>query len=158
MANILFIARTLFAACFVFSAAAFAHAQSTVSPETEAELAAAQTELDKAFAAADTAKIRAMMMPDHVAVLPYLPIEADIDDEIASLSAVTYAFTGQENRQMFTLSDNVVLITQEKFYDGTFDGKPMPARVLVAAIWIKSDGKWLQRYYQETDATGPSAD
>ena len=153
MAKIVFIARTLLAACMLLAAAAPGLAESAVSAETEAELDAAQTELDKAFAAADPAKIRAMMMPDHVAVLPYLPIESDVDEEIVTLGSINYAFTGQENRQMFALADDVVLITQEKFYDGTAFGKPLPARVLVSAIWMRSDGKWRQRYYQETDAT-----
>ena len=153
MAKILFIARALLALSLLLAAVTLGHAQSTVSDETKAELNAAQTELDKAFADADTTQIRAMMMPNHVAVLPYLPIESSIDDELANLGAINYAFTGQKNRQMFALADDVVLITQEKFYDGTAYGKPMPAKVLVSAIWMKRDGKWLQRYYQETDAT-----
>ncbi|MDA4847453.1 nuclear transport factor 2 family protein [Hoeflea poritis] len=153
MAKILFIARALLAAAMLLAAAAPGLAQSTVSAETKAELDAAQTELDKAFATSDPAMIRAMMMPDHVAVLPYLPIESSIDEEIVSLGSVNYAFTGQANRKMFALADDVVLITQEKFYDGTAHGKPLPAKVLVSAIWMKRDGKWLQRYYQETDAT-----
>ncbi|WP_419909530.1 nuclear transport factor 2 family protein [Hoeflea sp.] len=153
MAKILFIARALLALSLVAASATLAQADSTVSAETKAELDAAQTELDEAFAASDATRIRAMMMPDHAAVLPYLPIESTIDEEIVSLGSINYAFTGQANRQLFALADDIVLITQEKFYDGTANGKPLPAKVLVSAIWIKQDGKWLQRYYQETDAT-----
>jgi len=33
---------------------------------------------------------------------------------------------------------------------GRFQGKPLPPNLLVSAVWVKTDGKWLELHYQET--------
>lgn len=121
------------------------------SSETKNEIAAAQSQLDAAFASADPDEIRQMVTPDHLAVTPYYPGPTSIDGQIESLAITNFDFLGEENRQVFELSDTVVLITQEKLYTGSYDGVPLPPRVEVSAIWVEVDGRWLQRYYQETE-------
>lgn len=139
----------LFAAVFIVFGLLVSPA-TAVSPEIESEIAAAQSRLDTAFANADPDEIREMVTSDHVAVTPYYPGPTSIDGQIAALAGTEFDFLGEENRQIFELSDSVVLITQEKLYTGSRGGVPMPSRVAVAAIWVQIDGKWLQRYYQET--------
>lgn len=143
-------------AALIIFASLFAAGMSGATDQPDPDLAEAQAQLDDAFAQGDPAAIRAMMTPDHVAVTPFNPTEADLDTQMANLAKADYAFTSLENQQTFQLADNVVLVTQEKLYDGTYDGRPLPSKVLVSAIWVEVDGNWLQRYYQETAVTAPS--
>ena len=143
----------VFAVVLLFFVGLASEMARAASAAIESEIAAAQTRLDDAFAKGDPTEIRSLVTPDHVAVTAFNPVEAPISDQIANLPKSDLSFQGDENRKVFQISENVVLVTQEKLYTGTFDGRPLPPRVLVSAIWVNEGGTWLQRYYQETAVT-----
>jgi len=48
------------------------------------------------------------------------------------------------------LGDGAALVNFENSLAGSWQGKPFPQRIYVTEIWLKRDGKWRQRLYQET--------
>ena len=48
------------------------------------------------------------------------------------------------------LGPDAALVTTEQSYRGTYKGNPLPGRVFVSEVWVRVDGKWLQKFYQET--------
>jgi len=48
------------------------------------------------------------------------------------------------------LGADAALVTYEQSYRGSFRGDPLPGRVFVGEVWVRSGETWLQKYYQET--------
>ena len=48
------------------------------------------------------------------------------------------------------LGPDAALVTGEQTYRGTFQGNPLPQRVFLSEVWVRVDGQWLQKFYQET--------
>jgi ketosteroid isomerase-like protein len=117
---------------------------------------AAAGTLDEAFVAGDAEGIRSMMTEDHVAVTPYYDGPQSVDDEIASLTDLTgYNQTVVGEVSVSLLAPDVALRTFVADLEGSFKGKPLPARVFINETLIKRNELWIERFYQVTTLTPP---
>ena len=41
-------------------------------------------------------------------------------------------------------------MTFQSTVNGTFKGKPLPAKLTVVTVWVQRGGKWLEVFYQAT--------
>lgn len=114
------------------------------------EIKAAKTTLDDAFARRDAATIEKMVTADHVATTTYYGRPFTTADELATLAEFDARYFDFTDLEVTMLAPDSAMITFENSYDGTFEGRPLPERVFVTEIWLKQDGQWLQRLYQET--------
>lgn len=114
------------------------------------DLAAAMETLNAAFTAEDEAAIRAMMTPDHTAVARMYDGAATIDQQFALFPDVEYSTYDETAAEISLLTDTVAIVNYRISLKGTFRGEPLPSRLYVTQVWVKQDGKWLQRAYQET--------
>lgn len=135
----------LFVCLFACVSAAVADDAATI-----AEIENAARILDEAYAKQDAGLIEAMVTDDHRATTPYYGKTMTTAEQIATLAAFKAQIRDVAEEEVDLLGEDAALVTFEKSYEGTFEGQPLPKRVAVSAIWVKSDGKWLQRLYQET--------
>lgn len=120
-----------------------------------ADLKAARAKLETAFVDQDAAAIRSLMTSDHVAATYAYGGVLDLDAQIASIGDLKVAFS-DVSAPMITLFDaEGAYVTYETSLDGTYRGKPLPHRVFVSEIWVKTDGRWLEKAYQETVIDSP---
>jgi ketosteroid isomerase-like protein len=110
----------------------------------------AQVRLDQAFVQQDSAAIMALVTADQVAITPYLRRPVPIAGQIETLAAFKARLFDITPAEVDLIGEGAALLTYEKSYEGTFEGRPLPARVFVSSLWEKEDGKWRQRLYQET--------
>jgi ketosteroid isomerase-like protein len=106
--------------------------------------------LDIAFENQDPKAITELMTADHVAVTPYYAAAFAVDRLLGTLDHLTYTITATETTGVSLIGPETALVTQRKSYEGTFEGRPMPARVYATALWVRQDGHWLEKLYQET--------
>jgi hypothetical protein len=115
-----------------------------------AAVAAAMDTLNKAFEDEDTAKIRALMTADHTAIAWMYDGAATVDEQIALFPDIEYSTYDTTMPAFSLIADGAAMANYEISLGGTFRGDPLPSRVYVTQIWVKHDGQWLQRAYQET--------
>lgn len=139
-----------FMAWLMLTVAVLAHPATADTEEIMSLVVSAQIKLDRAFATPDWATVDSLMTEDHAAVAPYLDGITDLQKAKADIVEADFTTRDIGVPAATLLSETVVMVTQEKLYDGTFNNHPLPPRVLFSAIWVNVDGKWLQRYYQET--------
>ena len=106
--------------------------------------------LDDAFVKQDAERIATMVTSDHRSVTPYYGKTLTTAEQIETLDEFKARLFDVADKQVILLGDDAALVTFEKSYDGTFAGKPLPARVFVSALWSKKDDRWQQVFYQET--------
>lgn len=106
--------------------------------------------LDHAYAAGDAGTIRRMVTPDNVSITSRYRGAADPDRQIAAFIDTDRKHVDHSPIDVVLLSPDIALVTFEKSYEGTFKGAPLPSRVAVSEIWMRQDGGWLNRTYQET--------
>lgn len=127
---------------------------STLSSADEAasrsDVKQAQIRLDQAFVQQDSATIMSLVTANQVAITPYLRRPVPIVGQIATLAAFKARLFDITPAEVDLIGEDAALLTFEKSYEGTFEGRPLPARVFVSSLWEKEDGKWRQRLYQET--------
>lgn len=111
---------------------------------------AAKTRLDQAFQDRDRSTIEAMMTPDHVAVTTYYGGPYAIAQQLETLDQLDADFFDFSEPEVTFLGDGSAWVSFENSYRGSYAGKPLPARVFVSELWVKQDGTWLQKLYQET--------
>ncbi|MBN9020848.1 MAG: nuclear transport factor 2 family protein [Rhizobiales bacterium] len=111
---------------------------------------AAENALDDAFGRRDEPTIRALMTPDHITVTPYYDGIQTVDDQIASLAELDYGETIVGEPRVVFLSPDVALRTFVAELQGSFRGKPLPARVFVNETVVRRDGKWVEALFQVT--------
>jgi hypothetical protein len=115
-----------------------------------AAINAGMAALDDAFDTGDADKIRAMMTPDHRAVVFVYKGPQTMDEQIASLPDLDMEIYDAIPPTVTLLGPDAALVTSEQSYRGTFQGNPLPGRVFASEVWVRVDGKWLQKFYQET--------
>ena len=114
------------------------------------EISAARQRLDKAFQDHDAATIRAMMTEDHQSITSIYGKDMNVSEQMETLDSYVFDFVNSGEERLVFLSEDAALMNFETLYAVTFEGEPLPDRVLVTEIWVKVDGAWLQRLYQET--------
>ncbi len=115
-----------------------------------AAIKAGVTALGEAFVKRDADSIRAMMTPDHLAVAFVYKGPLTVDEEIASLPDLKMEIYDAIPPTVSLLGPDAALVTGEQSYRGTFQGNPLPERVFMSEVWVRVDGKWMQKFYQET--------
>lgn len=110
--------------------------------------------LDRAFATKDRLAMKKLIAPDHVAVTPSTGHPLTAQEELDVLNEIKIKALSVGDRKFTVLGPGTVLLQQEKSYSGTYEGKPLPKHVFATAVWIKRDGTWRERLYQETAIAG----
>jgi len=122
---------------------------------TLAELEAAALQLDKAYADQDVATIQGMILPNHASIAPRYGGAAALDAQIETFEDLERTHFDYSPIEVELLGPDVALVTFEKSYAGTFKGTTLPPRVFVSEIWLRREGTWQQRLYQETPIETP---
>ena len=138
------------AASLVVALVAFSNAPCADEASIADDVKQAQIRLDRAFVQQDSATIMAMVTPDQVAITPYLRKPVPIAGQIETLAEFKARLFDITPAVVDLIGEDAALLTFEKSYEGTFEGRPLPARVYVSSLWTKESGTWLQRLYQET--------
>ena len=106
--------------------------------------------LGSAFTVKDQDTVKQLISPDHVAVTPYAGRPLNTSEQLEKLAELDLEIVSVERETLTVLGPEAVLVHQEKILSGTYQGEPGPDRVYSTAIWTKLDGKWCERFYQET--------
>ena len=64
-------------------------------------------------------------------------------------------FTDISEPEITMFGNEGAYVTYEESLHGTFRWEPLPDRVFASEVWVKMDGKWLEKAYQETVINGP---
>jgi ketosteroid isomerase-like protein len=115
-----------------------------------ADLKAARAQLDEAFVNQDADTILSLMTADHIAVSQAYGGAITRDEQVKSLPDLKVTFSNISEPQITMFGNEAAFVTYEESLHGTFRGKPLPGRVFASEIWVKMDGKWLEKVYQET--------
>ena len=137
----------------VFALLFLLHASLASAADPTKEVKAAADALNAAFETRDAKTIRALMTPDHLAVTPYAGKQR-VKDQIRTLPVLKYEKYSAGPMSMKVINDNCVLVTYALQLKGTYQGKPLPSKSLVASLWVKNGGKWQELHYQETPVDG----
>jgi hypothetical protein len=141
--------RTL-AICLAVLVSAVSFQAKADDADTIAAVNASSNALDRAFEQNDVKMIKELMTPDHITVTTYYDGPQSVDDQIASLPELKWDQRIVSNVNVALLADDVALRTFIADLKGSFKGKPLPAKVFATETLVKRDGKWIERFYQET--------
>jgi len=119
------------------------------------EIRAAALALEKAFSDRDAEAIRRLTSPDHISLAANYGKPVALDEQLATLAEFDHRPSDFSSLEVTLLADGAVLVNFESSLAGSWQGKPLPPRVYVTEIWLKRDGKWRQRLYQETPIAPP---
>ena len=129
--------------------------QSASAADMEAELKAKLETLRGAFIDKDGAKIKAMMTKDGLLITPFFSAALTPDEITDKLSAWPIRSNDSHRVVVTPLDADTGLMTLYTSFEGTFDGKPLPPWVFATAVWVKQDGAWRTKLYQETAVNAP---
>jgi hypothetical protein len=115
-----------------------------------AAIEAQRAALGKAYEDGDADAVRAMLTPDQRSVAFVYDGPVTVDEQIATLKDLDVEVYDALAPKVDLLGPGSALVTTEQSYRGTFKGNPLPGRVFIGEVWVKVDGKWLQKFYQET--------
>lgn len=123
--------------------------------ESIAEIKAAVAAIELAFADQDLPTIERMFTPDHISIATRYGGPVLLPEQFATVDALKRTTFDVTPYQVRLIGDDAAMVTYEQSYDGTYDGVPLPPRVVVSQIWLKEDGAWKQLLYQETPIAAP---
>ena len=103
-----------------------------------------------AFSRMDYKEIRSYFSDDHLVVSTYTGVMPVDDYMTAAKTRLDLKSASVEQHSLVPLGRDAYLRTYFVENHGTFDGKSLPRRVLATQIWVRENGKWVQRLYQET--------
>ena len=145
-------------ATVVLTAALALGAVSATRADDASELAAvgaAMQTLDTAFEKEDEAMIRSLVTADHVAIAPVYGGSATVEEQFALFPDIRYSAYDATEPTIAFLDAQTAIGNYQVSLKGTFRGNPLPSPVFITELWVKQDGKWLQRLYQETPTSIP---
>ena len=135
-------------------AAVLAIAATAPAPADEAAdiaaIEAQRTALGQAYETGDADAIRGLMTPDQRSVTFVYDGPQTVDEQVATLKDLKVEVYDAIPPTVEMLGPDAALVTTEQSYRGTYKGNPLPGRVFVSEVWVRVDGKWLQKFYQET--------
>ena len=100
--------------------------------ESIAEVKAAVAAIEQAFADQDLPTIERMFTPDHISIATRYGGPVRLPEQFATVDALkrkTFDVTPYEVR---LIGDDAAMVTYEQSYSGTYDGGPLPPRVVVS--------------------------
>ena len=130
--------------------AAFLSVAGPAAADDLSELKAARAALQTAFETQDADALLSLMTPDHIAATAVFGGVVTRDDQVALLTDLKVTFSDTTDPAITLIGTDGAYVTYEESLKGTFRGEPLPSRVFASEVWVKRDGKWLERAYQET--------
>lgn len=127
-----------------------AFAEDTRAKDVEKSLAT----LNDAFESGDKAKIKSLMAADHISVTSYYGGPLTRDEQLESMKDLKLSKYSVAKMQTTLLDKETALVTYEVTQQGTFRGMAVPVKSFASAVWVKRDGTWIERFYQETALGG----
>ncbi len=125
---------------------------------SDADMATALEAKLKAFKAAfikqDGATIKSMMAKDGLLITPFYGA-ATPEEVVDRLSTFQIKSHDSHDVKVTPLGSDDGLMTLYSSLKGTFNGKPLPPWVFASAVWVKEDGAWRVKLYQETTVDAP---
>jgi len=121
----------------------------TRAADPVSEVESAIERLNDAFQQRDVVKARSLMTPNHVAITPFAG-KQQLEEQLRTLPDLKYDQYSAGPMSATTISDTCVLLTYPLQVKGSYQGKALPARCLVSAVWVNNDGQWQELKYQET--------
>ena len=121
--------------------------------DSAADLAAIEARreaLGKAYADQDGPAVRALLTADQRSVVFAYDGPLSVDEQLATLKDLDVEVYDAIPPAIDLLGPDAALVTYEQSYRGTYKGNPLPGRVYVGEVWVRSGGGWLQKFYQET--------
>lgn len=122
--------------------------------EAVREVKEALNALNKAFEKGDAAAIKKLTTADHVAVTPYYGGAMKREEQLRTLPELKLSEYTTGKMSVRLLGREVALVTFPLTMKGTFKGRDVARNSLASAIWVKTDGRWLESFYQETPLKG----
>ncbi|MEM7442614.1 MAG: nuclear transport factor 2 family protein [Pseudomonadota bacterium] len=113
-------------------------------------LSEASATLDQAFVDHDIATIEAMTTDDHLAVTVFYGGPMSIEDQFDVLDGLIVTEVARTQPTAVALGPDVAMVTYRNSYQGSYDGSPLSEDVFTTEIWLRQDGTWRQRLFQET--------
>ena len=135
------------AAAVAIAALAPAHADEAADI---AAITAQRAALGQAYEDGKADKVRALLTPDQRSVTFVYDGPMTVDAQIGTLKDLDVEVYDAIPPTFEMLGPDAALVTTEQSYRGTYKGDPLPDRVFIGEVWVKVDGTWLQKYYQET--------
>lgn len=114
------------------------------------EILAAYEAINKAFEAQDRPAIEALATSDHVAITSYYDGAVTIAEQLKTADELIFSQTPVSAIEIEPLGTDGAVQRFTAEMSGSFKGRPVPAKAAVTLIWVKEDGKWKERLYQET--------
>ncbi len=116
------------------------------------EVRVLQRAMNDAFQSNDKDQIFKLAAPDQIAMTPFFKGPTTIQQAVQQIGKAKIPIVRSGEAKVTQLAPEVVVVNQEIYFQegAEVDGKPIPARVYATAIWTKIDGKWRQKFYQET--------
>lgn len=115
-----------------------------------AAIEAQRTALGQIYESGDAEAIRGLMTPDQRPVTFVYDGPQTVDEQVATLKDLKVEVYDAIPPTVDMLGQDAALVTTEQSYRGTSKRNPLPGRVFVGEVWVKVDGRWLQKFYQET--------
>jgi hypothetical protein len=127
------------------------HAQTTVSPTTDATLIAKERALYQAVAKGDRTAFVSLALPDGIWATKqgFVPAKLLAD----GLDAYALAKWDIVNPRVTWLGSDSALVTYVWQGSGTFQNQALFPTTLALTVWTRRDGKWVAAHHQETDLT-----
>jgi hypothetical protein len=115
-----------------------------------AAIKAGMAALGEAYEAGNAEGVRALMTLDQRSVTFVYDGPQTVEEQLAALKDLKVEVYDAIPPTFAILGPDAALATYEQSYRGTYKGNPLPQRVFIGEIWVRVEGKWLQKFYQET--------
>lgn len=108
--------------------------------------------ISKAYEARDVATVRAMTAKDFYWITSFNGGGRSLDDQLQAISEGLFTFELKPLGEMRVdlLDPDVALQQFRADLSGAYAGEPLPSLISVTLIWVRQDGQWKQRLWQET--------
>ena len=143
-------ARLTFLFCLVLAGLCVPTARADLA-EDVAEVRAASRQLHLAIANRDTDATEARLAPDLVTVAPYYEAPLSASQTIAALAELDITDFEASEVTVAVLDFDTALASYFLAIEGTYAGTSFDVEGFVTEIYVRRDGRWLQRLSQMTE-------
>jgi ketosteroid isomerase-like protein len=120
-----------------------------------AGIKAAFDNLKSAFLRQDGATVKAIMTEDGILAMPFYRAALSANEVASTLSELKVRNHDSHDLKVTMLGPDTGVITLYTSFDGTYKDTPLPPWVFASGLWVKQDGAWRLKLYQETTVDGP---
>jgi len=114
------------------------------------EILAAYDAINTAFEKQDRAAIESMTTSNHVAITAYYGGAVTIAEQLETADELVFSQTPTSAIEVEPLGSDGAVQRFTAEMSGSFKGQALPSKAAVTLIWLKEDGAWKERLYQET--------